>query len=89
MDSLIQLLKQKYPFIVVEGVIGVGKTTLATLIAKELHNELVLETFEKIIDDGKKVSAEWHYNAEDDDIILAGQEFDETLDIDFEFHPIY
>jgi len=49
----------------------------------------VLEVFEKIVENGKVVKAEWHYNAEDDDIILAGQEFDETIEINFEFHPFY
>lgn len=34
-------------FIAVEGVIGAGKTTLATLIAKELNARLILERFEE------------------------------------------
>jgi deoxyadenosine/deoxycytidine kinase len=36
----------KYPFITIEGNIGSGKTTLATLLAKKLGANLILETFE-------------------------------------------
>ncbi|MEA2104342.1 MAG: deoxynucleoside kinase [Candidatus Cloacimonadota bacterium] len=37
----------KNKFIAVEGVIGVGKTTLANLLAKKLHAKLLLEQFEE------------------------------------------
>ena len=36
----------KYNFITIEGCIGSGKTTLATMLAKELDAKLVLEAFE-------------------------------------------
>ena len=37
----------KYKFIAIEGNIGVGKTTLATMLAKDLNARLILEKFEK------------------------------------------
>ena len=36
-----------YPFIAIEGVIGVGKTTLARMLAPELGGEALLEVFEE------------------------------------------
>jgi len=38
---------QTHPFIVIEGVIGVGKTTLARLLQVELRTEILLEVFEE------------------------------------------
>jgi 2-amino-4-hydroxy-6-hydroxymethyldihydropteridine diphosphokinase len=35
----------KYPYIAIEGVIGVGKTTLATMLSETFHSKLVLESF--------------------------------------------
>ncbi|NTU62298.1 MAG: deoxynucleoside kinase [Chloroflexi bacterium] len=37
----------RYPFIAIEGVIGVGKTTLARMLAPELGGEALLEVFEE------------------------------------------
>ena len=37
----------RYPFIAIEGVIGVGKTTLARLIRDSFEAELLLEVFEE------------------------------------------
>ncbi len=37
----------KYPFIAIEGVIGVGKTTLARMLAPDLGGEALLEVFEE------------------------------------------
>jgi deoxyadenosine/deoxycytidine kinase/NTP pyrophosphatase (non-canonical NTP hydrolase) len=37
----------RYPFIAIEGVIGVGKTTLARLMRDSLQAELLLEVFEE------------------------------------------
>lgn len=37
----------RHPYIAIEGVIGVGKTTLARLLQPELNGELVLEVFEE------------------------------------------
>lgn len=39
-------MKNKFEFIAVEGVIGVGKTSLAKLLAKRHNGRLVLEAFE-------------------------------------------
>ena len=36
----------KYPYIAIEGAIGVGKTTLATLLSETFNAKLVLESFE-------------------------------------------
>ena len=38
-------MKNKYKSIIVEGPIGVGKTTLATKIASSLESEIMLEKF--------------------------------------------
>jgi len=35
----------KYPYIAIEGVIGVGKTTLATMLSETFNAKLVLESF--------------------------------------------
>jgi deoxyadenosine/deoxycytidine kinase len=35
-----------YPYIAIEGVIGVGKTSLATMLAESYHAKLLLERFE-------------------------------------------
>ncbi|HQD13563.1 MAG TPA: deoxynucleoside kinase, partial [Chitinophagales bacterium] len=35
-----------YKFITIEGNIGAGKTTLASLLAEEFHGQLILEAFE-------------------------------------------
>ena len=35
-----------YKFISIEGNIGAGKTTLASLLAEEYHGQLILEAFE-------------------------------------------
>lgn len=40
------VLKSNYPYIAVEGVIGVGKTTLATMLSETFHAKIVLETFD-------------------------------------------
>lgn len=37
----------RHPYIAIEGVIGVGKTTLARLLQPELKGELILEVFEE------------------------------------------
>jgi deoxyadenosine/deoxycytidine kinase len=37
----------RFPFIAIEGVIGVGKTTLARMLAPELGGEALLEVFEE------------------------------------------
>ncbi len=37
----------RHPYIAIEGVIGVGKTTLARLLAPELRGEVLLEEFEE------------------------------------------
>jgi len=38
-------MNKKYKFIVVEGPIGVGKTTLSRKLANNLNSELLLEKF--------------------------------------------
>lgn len=38
---------RRHPYIAIEGVIGVGKTTLARLLQSELDGQLILEVFEE------------------------------------------
>ena len=38
-------MKNKYRSIIIEGPIGVGKTTLATKLASSLESKLMLESF--------------------------------------------
>lgn len=47
MDSVISYIKEKFFYITIEGVIGAGKTTLATMLAEELEAQLVMERFEE------------------------------------------
>lgn len=47
MDNLIAEIKEKFFYIVFEGVIGAGKTTLATMLAERLEAQLILEQFEE------------------------------------------
>lgn len=43
---------------------------------------LVLKKFE---DDGYKVNVEWHYDKRDDDMLDAGNEFSDTVEMKFEY----
>ena len=49
-DHIVELFldlskRPKYPYIAIEGVIGVGKTTLATMLSETFNAKLVLESF--------------------------------------------
>ena len=46
-SSYIDRIRENYPYIVVEGVIGAGKTTLAEMIGSRIDAQLVLEEFEE------------------------------------------
>lgn len=39
-------MEARYPYLVIEGNIGAGKTTLTKLLAKEIESKLILEQFE-------------------------------------------
>lgn len=45
----------------------------------------VLSSFEKIAENGKKISIEWHYPEDDDEMREAGEEYADLLDIPFTY----
>ena len=45
----------------------------------------VLNAFEKVKDKGKELVIEWYYMEEDDDMREAGEEYEDLLDVPFEF----
>jgi len=47
LDSWVTQMNTTQAYIAVEGVIGVGKTTLARMFQKEIGAQLVLEVFEE------------------------------------------
>jgi hypothetical protein len=44
----------------------------------------ILTQFEEMIEDGHKVLVRWHYPAEDEDMMEAGEEYAEMVDVPFE-----
>lgn len=47
LESYAEVIRENFPYIVVEGVIGAGKTTLARMISERVGAQLVLEEFEE------------------------------------------
>lgn len=45
----------------------------------------ILLVLKKFVDDGHKVNIEWHYDKRDDDMLDAGNEFSDTVDMKFDF----
>jgi hypothetical protein len=45
----------------------------------------VLNSFEKIANNGKNISVEWFYTEDDDEMKEAGEEYEELLNIPFTF----
>jgi hypothetical protein len=45
----------------------------------------ILLVLKKFVDDGYKVNVEWHYDKRDDDMLDAGNEFSDTVDMPFEY----
>lgn len=48
----------------------------------------ILYTFEKLVKAGKKVKVIWNYLEIDDDMLEAGKEYEEMVEIPFEFNEI-
>jgi deoxyguanosine kinase len=48
-ESKVNILSQNFPinYIAIEGVIGAGKTSIATMLSKRLKSRLILENFEE------------------------------------------
>ena len=44
----------------------------------------ILTRFEEMIEDGHKVLVKWHYPEKDEDMLEAGQEYAEMVDVPFE-----
>jgi hypothetical protein len=44
----------------------------------------ILTQFEEMIEDGHKVLVRWHYPAEDEDMMEAGEEYAEMVEVPFE-----
>ena len=45
----------------------------------------ILLVLKQFVDDGYKVNVEWHYDKRDDDMLDAGNEFSDTVDMKFEY----
>lgn len=45
----------------------------------------VLLIIKKFVDLGYKINIEWHYDKRDDDMLDAGNEFSDTVDLKFDF----
>ena len=45
----------------------------------------ILLVLKKFVDDGHTVNIEWHYDKRDDDMLDAGNEFSDTVDLKFDF----
>lgn len=45
----------------------------------------ILLVLKKFVDDGYKVNVEWHYDKRDDDMLDAGNEFSDTVEMPFEY----
>ena len=44
----------------------------------------ILTQFEEMIEEGQKVMVRWHYPEEDEDMMEAGEEYSEMVDVPFE-----
>ena len=44
----------------------------------------ILTHFEEMIEEGHKVMVRWHYLEEDEDMLEAGEEYSEMVDVSFE-----
>jgi len=47
----------------------------------------ILLKLEEMAEDGAKVKIEWFYQEEDEDMMEAGEEFSEIVEIDFDLKP--
>jgi hypothetical protein len=45
----------------------------------------ILLIIKKLVDTGYKIDIEWHYDKRDDDMLDAGNEFSDTIDLKFAF----
>ena len=45
----------------------------------------ILLIIKKFVDQGYKINMEWHYDKRDDDMLDAGNEFSDTVDLKFNF----
>ncbi len=45
----------------------------------------ILLIIKKFVDHGYKIKMEWHYDKRDDDMLDAGNEFSDTVDLKFDF----
>ena len=48
----------------------------------------ILTQFEEIIEEGHRVMVRWHYPEEDEDMMEAGEEYSEMVDVPFEMVSI-
>ncbi len=47
----------------------------------------ILLKFEEIVESGKKVKIIWHYHEEEEDMLEAGEEYADIVEIPFEYLP--
>ncbi len=47
----------------------------------------MMQRLEEISESGNKVLVRWHYQADDDDMMEAGNDYNEMINVDFEMVP--
>ena len=57
-----------------------------TASSKIVHD--ILDALENIFKNGHKVTVEWHYYEEDEDMLELGEEYDEIYELPFKFEQI-
>jgi len=45
---------------------------------------MMMQRLEEISESGNKVLVRWHYQEDDDDMMEAGNDYSEMIDVDFE-----
>ncbi len=48
---------------------------------------MIMQRLEEISDAGNTVKVRWHYPEDDEDMLEAGEDYDEMIDIEFEMVP--
>ncbi len=49
---------------------------------------MLMQRLEEIANDGNKVTVRWYYQEDDEDMMEAGNDYNEMIDVDFELIPL-